>query len=548
MFLIELLTLELSSFINFSMKKTLSDVIDFFGLALIASLSLCYILFGVRFAETHIQFAFLNFPVFIGEIVLFFGIVLLIWKIFLQKQPFGWKKLYYLVLFYIVYVLSKTVYGYFHYGPLALRHSALFYYPAYAFLVFNFYNRKVLQGDVAKSVIVVFLCVITKFSGYYECWSFSLFLLSIGLTLLIRDKKIKVVLLFLDLLMADYVHFFRISRMIIVGNIVTVLFLFFYFYSIVRLKNRLKVSFLIFTFFLIGTGFYKFADRNALKSLVSVDYLMEDFKKRDALIKEREKSFIQKDLSVGLYNPNRTKLTEDVSVLSQANAINVKSDVSYREVQKLPMPVADMKQGDQPQKEEPFRDDSTIPSVQKEDFVFGEVIKDEAFSPRFFKKVDMEDRNLDVALGNAVFRLLIWRDVFREIFSKRHVFGFSFGKPFRSRSIEILNMAVNEWQRDGWIAIHNSYIHFLYRAGLIGVLVILFLVVSLFRIARSFGRRRYVFGGLILASVLPWFIAANFLVVLEVPYMAIPIWSLFGAVYAHSLNAKGTNCENIDCS
>ena len=37
---------------------------------------------------------------------------------------------------------------------------------------------------------------------------------------------------------------------------------------------------------------------------------------------------------------------------------------------------------------------------------------------------------------------------------------------------------------------------------------------------------------MLLAVIVNWLVAANFLTILELPYTAIPIWSVFGVVYA----------------
>ena len=69
-------------------------------------------------------------------------------------------------------------------------------------------------------------------------------------------------------------------------------------------------------------------------------------------------------------------------------------------------------------------------------------------------------------IKGIVFRLFVWRDMARELVQKRAWWGFSFGYPQRSRSLEVLRWAIGEWSRDGWITPHNSFFHIIYRAGL----------------------------------------------------------------------------------
>jgi len=147
--------------------------------------------------------------------------------------------------------------------------------------------------------------------------------------------------------------------------------------------------------------------------------------------------------------------------------------------------------------------------------------------------IEVNGRTLDTDYSNIMFRLLIWRDMLVELRQEKPWFGFSFGKPQRSPSIEILNMAVGEWSRDGWIMPHNSYLHLIYRGGIVGVAIIIFLGWSIFVLARTFFLCWSV-PGLILTSVLLyWLTIANFIVFLEFPYQAIFFWTVLGMLFAY---------------
>ena len=100
-------------------KLNSNNILDNIGLFLIGLFSLGYLLFDRRFAELHRQFPFLNFPIFVGEILLFLCVILLV-----IKKSNIW---YYLLFSYFGFVLIKALWGYFEWGPLAFRHSALFY-------------------------------------------------------------------------------------------------------------------------------------------------------------------------------------------------------------------------------------------------------------------------------------------------------------------------------------------------------------------------------------------------------------------------------------
>ena len=116
--------------------------IDFFGLCSIGVLSLGYVEFVRGFAEQHIQFPFLNFPIFVGEILLFLCFALFVVKYRYKGHLKHFTSWHYLIFFYLVFVILKAIHGYFTHGPLALRHAALFYYPAFAVFGYSFFRKE----------------------------------------------------------------------------------------------------------------------------------------------------------------------------------------------------------------------------------------------------------------------------------------------------------------------------------------------------------------------------------------------------------------------
>lgn len=107
------------------------------------------------------------------------------------------------------------------------------------------------------------------------------------------------------------------------------------------------------------------------------------------------------------------------------------------------------------------------------------------------------------------------------------------GLPQRSPSLEIMRWAYSEWLRDGWISPHNSFLHIIYRMGIWGWIYLLVLFGLFFKMAWDFLRQRDWPGLLLLGLILYWLTAANFLLILELPYYAIPFWSLFGLTYRY---------------
>jgi O-antigen ligase len=143
-------------------------------------------------------------------------------------------------------------------------------------------------------------------------------------------------------------------------------------------------------------------------------------------------------------------------------------------------------------------------------------------------------RSLDIANNNVLFRLFIWRDMLEDLkWEWAWWSGVGWEYPQRSPSLEILNWATVEWRRDGWITPHNSFLHMIYRGGIVGAGVVAALLAALVCFTRRFLHLKSVEGGLLMAVLMYWLGLANFLVFLELPYSAIPFWSLFGMIAAY---------------
>ena len=141
-------------------------------------------------------------------------------------------------------------------------------------------------------------------------------------------------------------------------------------------------------------------------------------------------------------------------------------------------------------------------------------------------------RSLTDAQGNALFRLLIWKDMFEEL--KEHpLLGVGLGKPQRSASLEIMNWGTGDWARDGWITPHNVYLHMIYRLGIVGALVIVVLFGVIFYLTKNFILLWSKDGILLVSILIYWLMASNSLVILELPHYAIPFWTLMGLTLAY---------------
>ena len=98
-------------------KHKPEDVLDVLIIFILGMALISYSIFYKAFAEVHITLPFLNFPIFIGEIILIVCFILMVAKWFLIKKEFS--KLYLWLVVYIMFFLIKAWLGYKDFGPLA---------------------------------------------------------------------------------------------------------------------------------------------------------------------------------------------------------------------------------------------------------------------------------------------------------------------------------------------------------------------------------------------------------------------------------------------
>jgi len=168
------------------------------------------------------------------------------------------------------------------------------------------------------------------------------------------------------------------------------------------------------------------------------------------------------------------------------------------------------------------------------------IIRDAAIwkSDEFLKEKASEVSFILQEQSTTVFRFLIWRDMVREMFEESAWLGINFGKPQRSKSTEILLMGHAVWMRDGWISPHNSFFNVIYRAGFPGVVFVVAIFAVFISMVRKAIQVKSMIGILMCSIFIYWLTLANFSVVLELPYQAIPFWSLWGISWAYLLSKK----------
>ena len=152
--------------------KRYCSIIDYTTLFILGIGCYLYSIFGSDFAEANIQLSFLNFPIFVGEILLAICLILLLikWKVISLR----FNHLHYLLFVYCGFLLFKVFYGYSHWGPLALRHAALFYYPFFAVIGYYFYNESFFRSYKIKTILLMIL-IITVFKMPSDTFLFFLF-------------------------------------------------------------------------------------------------------------------------------------------------------------------------------------------------------------------------------------------------------------------------------------------------------------------------------------------------------------------------------------
>lgn len=719
--------------------------INLLGLISIGVICLLYSVYWSNFAERHIQLPFLNFPIFVGEMLLAFCFLLLMFKWGLQRPRF--HRGYDLLLLYVLWVLLKTASGYFVYGPFALRTAALFYYPLFAFLVFQFWRRE--YWGVPAALLFFGMLVAAKFlGGWKEYFIFPCFVLCLIFLRRMVHPWGRFGCLLLMFWFFSFRSFFDGSRSFLLGNSMAFSYLFFMLvFGLWQIPRKYKWMMFGGLIVVWAFGMAHFAQSNQMKSLTTPKKLWQNIKLQDEKIQKLKPTYRPGEILVHLYNDNyvqnRTalayfrqelshgqsvqksdkykqriiaemnlksqlpsgapepdplppaarpvlpeqKLKEEKHVLPQpispadvpaalvmakeknvpaiegkplkfqalsvvsvsaVNAVHneppeVKpavpvapppatmaavaapvtresrnipekrqrhkdrmaaankflSDFQLRlvsqfqevivkhgevvigrtfgqvdEKNKTPEAVQNVERNQLSQKirkldagfQEYFdqqlkqlqkdiaqvlsSDDKMVQAIMEQARVSGEMLTSKLedngagvinkFLELHARTADAKE-GLSVEYSNMLFRLFIWRDMLVELKEQRPWGGMSFGRPQRSVSMEILQQAAGEWGRDGWITPHNALLHIIYRAGLVGVLLVLLILGMIVYLSWFFVRVVSVDGVLLLSSLIYWLVVASFLVVWELPYQAIPYWSLWGLTLAYFRDYRSQN-------
>ncbi len=526
------------------------------GLGAIAFYCLLSSIYYSSFAELHVDIAALPFPFFISEILLLFCFFIFVILLSKDREMLS-KSMAILLGSYFLWVVGKTLTGYIGEGALSFRNAALFYYPLTGVITYVFYRRARLSLNVLMAAGsfagIVILC-----RGMF-IWYWLTFGLIFAMALLnIRRSWLRWLGWgsCLILVVNSLPFLYRGPRAHVLAMVCVALFLFFY-YAFLWVKRRdiLRLGIATGMVVVFVAGLMIFADHNKLSSVISWDGVRSKFRECAQQIEVRRTSFIQKSLTVHLFHPNETLPVVDRCAWWQWSCkANLGSKIAVRqplqsEVSRVPVPVNSTPTGKLSQVGEPRVPVPVNSTPERKPSQVGEPrvpvpVKSlqEGFKGmmQLSRDAGQSDRTLDLNQNNIVFRLLVWRDMKDEMIREKAWWGFGFGHPQRSPSLEILNWATSEWSRDGWIAPHNSFFHVIYRAGILGVFFIGIFFFLVVRMVRDFQRLRSSVGGLLVGGLVYWIVAANFSVTLEFPYNAILFWGWFGVtmVYRDQLTGQ----------
>jgi len=530
--------------INKNGKIRVTSILDAAGLCLIGIFCLAYAVFVRRFAEVHIQFSFLDFPIFVGEILLFICLILLIirWKL----NPPGFKIWHYCLSLYLLFILTKAFWGYFEWGPLAFRHAALFYYPLFAVCGYSFY-RKSLFKSKGSMVLVLLIIFIIRLPQFNDLFLLTCFILSFVIIKAYPHKVARYILFILLLIVMPYKKVFFNSRTMVVGNIISGLYLVILLPFVLKIKKSYKIIFSLMIALFLLTGLLIQSDNKNLTSLVNFGVLIKQYNAYDEIIARgvvdpgmREIIEEVDKKEVKLYNPE-SGMSEELDNISDFHGARLSVQESTPESPRT------KKQQMEGLLQEIERDQRVIEEIKEEreeteltsKAAQSKIAELQTVLKQTRKRIDEAEKErarvsrLQDRMPNVFFRLFIWRDMLNELKEKKAFLGFDFGKPFRSRSIETLYWSTGEWARDGWIASHNSYLETIYRAGIMGLLFVALIFAVLFKLIKRSMQLKSVAGILLCGVLINWLVVSNFLPILELPYNAIAFWSLFGMTLAH---------------
>jgi hypothetical protein len=569
----------------------------YLGIALLGIASLCYAFGGRDFAELHVKLPFLNFPIFIGEWLLLVCSVLLgvLWK----KEKPQLNNYHVVIGCYLVWLFIKAMHGYVTMGPLALRHSALFYYPLFALLGYYFYDKTIFHS---RLIIILFLMSMIgalyakTLLSYFRVPYFILYLL---LAISLRSWVLTSIAL-LFLIKFPFKDVLITSRTLMISLVACFVFLTSVFAYFLWSSKKKYVHLAISSILLVAivVAFQK-VNPDALNSIFKHNGLFELYRQKEEEIAVLKKGFHLKNIKPQLYNnevqsiggpsinsavdyilndPKALIKSQELEkeegtdvVLSEISSIIEEHFIeAQRQLNEVVIPQLNLLEAQKVSPEEAMSyvqqrsiamKEEALVEIEREirdvykEKIQSSVLKDVINLPKLFEDTSYQLNNsmyfvsaplrdtlgnsLETRYGNIIFRIYIWQDMWEDMVEHRAwIWGMNMGHPQRSKRLEMLQWAIGEWSRDGWITAHNSWYHMLYRGGMMGVALVFTSFFIWSQMIRGFLSLKS-WKGILLGSILLYLmITACFLVILELPYNAIPFWNLFGFTLAYSIDLK----------
>lgn len=533
----------------YNQNNFINNIIDSIGVTLIGLYALGSLLFRRNFAQLRLEFSFLQFPLFIGEILLLACSILFVFKCIINYQKsatrifplkvFFKKYWIYLLLFiYYIFISIKTL-AVIKWGPLALRHAALFYYSLFAVFGYTFYRSSFY--DRKKTLrLSLLLIIIIKFINIFNAYFLLISIILASVLIKGYPKKPTRYLLFLLLFVCiPYQELFSIKKAMLISNIIVIIYLAIASILIVRIKARWKSVLVILSILLVFVMAVKMGDKYKTKVFMDFEGLKEIYNRYNKKILDNKDQFIMTNIkkvelfssdedSIPLFKIFKIKSSEEESSASkyaytlpqpkfQLPQTKMQLRINIRQQRRMLNEIS---------KEIPPEEQLSLPKQQ----------------PTFSTAEAIDRAVLDYHLLSFIFRILIWRDVITDLIKERPLFGFDFGKPFRSKNIEVIGCSTGQWLRDGWISMHNVYLDIIYRTGIVGIFFILSIFIILFKMIKKAMTTKSLTIILLCGIFINILVFTAFAEVLELPYNAIPFWALFGMTWRY-VTLRGQKLE-----
>ena len=303
-------------------KERIGKYINWITLIVLGAFCYFYSIFWSNFSELNIRFSFLNFPVFVGEILLGFCLIMFFLKCIFS--PIKFNRWHYLILFYALFILGKAFHGYSQWGALAFRNAALFYYAAFAVIGYYFYSSRFFSNKFIKyallSLLISSFFVIpvgpfianhTLFRGlvhkaYYFNYLILILIFLMGLKVK-RPLKYVIIALFMVLSYRSVWITVLAGRNGLVAGTLCYAFIFFiYLIYFLDLHSKYKKIGILASLVLISLIFWNVAgNKLAAGSIINIKSILKAYRQQLSVIEERETSFSFANQVVKLYDRNK---------------------------------------------------------------------------------------------------------------------------------------------------------------------------------------------------------------------------------------------------